>query len=69
MGLNARVKERFARFGWGVTDALSGEVGKGGTFTFARLADAVFWRGALAPSSQDAHVAEAVEVHVAEDKV
>lgn len=68
-GLNASVKDRFLRFGWRVGDAFSGAVGKGDTLAFARVEDAVFWRGGLGPLAEDANGVEPVEVHVSENKV
>lgn len=53
VGLNERVRERFARFGWQVYDVDEGQSGKGATAVFKSVEDAVFSRGRSASSADE----------------
>lgn len=76
VGVNTRVTERFARFGWKIRESgyeeCSGVQERGGpTLVFESIAYAVFWRRRLSSSSSegDGDAIEPVRIHMGGEKV
>ncbi|KAF1838141.1 sulfate permease [Decorospora gaudefroyi] len=62
VGLNERVRERFHRFGWVVSDA--GEMESKGSVVYPNVEEAIFRRSSTFLSGGDGIEVEPVEVHV-----
>jgi sodium-independent sulfate anion transporter 11 len=64
VGLNERVRDRFARFGWNLRDASDVNKDKKGSLVYDSVEEAVFRRSRT--FSSDEIVVEPVEVHITE---